>query len=71
MVTRKIKKFGYLACKVMIFMDVTGENVCENMCSPFVCYRSIESMTYEKSAVVYGWLEAVFPLDKNESRKGV
>jgi hypothetical protein len=70
MVTRKIKKIGHLACETMIFMDVTGENVCENICSPFVSWYSLESMTYGKSAVVYGWLKAVFPLDKNESWKG-
>jgi hypothetical protein len=53
----------------MIFMDVTGENMCDIMCSPFVCWYSLESMTYGKSAVVYGWLEAVFLLTKTRAGK--
>jgi hypothetical protein len=69
MVTRKIKKFRHRACKVMIFMGVTGENMCDIMCSPFVSWCSLESMTYGKSAVVYSWLEAVFLLTKTRAGK--
>jgi hypothetical protein len=35
----------------MIFMAVMSENARENLCSPFVCFISVKSMTYEKSAV--------------------
>jgi hypothetical protein len=53
----------------MIFMDVTGKNVCEKMCSPFVPWYSLESMAYGKSAVVYGGLKAVFLLTKTRAGK--
>jgi hypothetical protein len=53
----------------MIFMDVTGENMCDIMCSPFVCCYSLESMTYEKSTVFHGGLEAVFLLTETRAGK--